>query len=165
MSNLRRYDSCGKPYFITSVTHNRLPILSGNETTLLQSINDSQPRYSCTSIAWIILPDHFHLIIDINESDISQIMHYIKQSFSIKYRNQIDMSAGRFWQYRFWDHIIRNQKDFNRHVDYIHFNPIKHGLTKRPFEYQFSSIHQFGDLYQSDWGNSEPDDLKGIGQE
>jgi putative transposase len=142
-----------------------LPIFAGNETMLLQSMYDSYARYSCTLMAWIIMPDHFHLIIDVNNSNISKPIHYIKQSFSQKYRNRIDKSAGRIWQYRFWDHIIRNQEDFNRHLDYIHFNPIKHGLTNRPFEYKFSSIHQFGDFYKSDWGNSEPGDLKGIGHE
>jgi putative transposase len=51
--------------------------------------------------------------------------------------------------------------DFNRHLDYIHFNPVKHGLVNDPKLYQYSSIHKFADIYQSDWGVIEKPDIKG----
>jgi putative transposase len=89
-------------------------------------------------------------------------MHFIKQSFAIMYRNRIDKSAGRIWQYRFWDHIIRNDDDLRRHIDYIHYNPVKHGLCTNPFEYQFSSIHQYKEYYQPDWGCIEPKNISDI---
>jgi putative transposase len=62
------------------------------------------------------------------------------------------MIIGRVWQYRYWDHIIRNEIDLRRHIDYIHYNPIKHGLVKRPIDYVFSSIHKYREFYPADWG-------------
>jgi len=59
------------------------------------------------------------------------------------------------WQNRFWDHIIRNQDDINKHIDYIHYNPVKHGLTARPFSWEHSSIHEYKDYYGADWGVEE----------
>jgi REP-associated tyrosine transposase len=61
------------------------------------------------------------------------------------------------WQRRFWDHIIRNQTDLNKHIDYIHYNPVKHGYVNSPFEWEYSSIHVYRDkgYYQSDWGMKE----------
>ena len=65
------------------------------------------------------------------------------------------MKSGIVWQKRYWDHIIRNQDDMNNHVDYIHYNPIKHGYVNNPFDWKLSSIHNFKDIYQADWGKSE----------
>jgi putative transposase len=64
---------------------------------------------------------------------------------------------GRVWHNRFWDHVIRNQEDLNRHVDYIHYNPVRHGMVSRPFLYEFSSARNWlsRGYYQEDWGTAE----------
>jgi putative transposase len=103
------------------------------------------------------MPDHFHVIINNREGELSNIMQRIKMSFAALYRQQAGIIRGRIWQNRFWDHIIRNQEDLNRHIDYIHYNPVKHRLTNSPFDWQYSSIHEYAKekVYQPDWGRVE----------
>ena len=57
------------------------------------------------------------------------------------------------WQRRFWEHLIRNQKDFARHMDYIHYNPVKHGYVKCPHQWEYSSFHRWveNEIYEQDW--------------
>ena len=104
-------------------------------------------------MAYVILPDHFHALIDPQKCNLSNLMKRIKMSFAAKYRIKTN-SKGRIWQYRFWDHIIRNQKDLNHHLDYIHYNPVKHGITSNPFDYDNSSLHKYykDGYYTKDWG-------------
>lgn len=68
------------------------------------------------------------------------------------------------WQSRFWDHIIRDEDDLRRHVDYTHFNPVKHGLVARPEDYAHSSYRYWlkKGYYAEGWGHSEPENLKGM---
>jgi len=162
MSNIRRYDSYGKPYFITSVTYKRRAILDGYEALLCRSFERAHDKFGFDLIAWVIIPDHFHILIDAHSIAISRILHWIKQSFSMNYRKVQGPGQGRVWQYRFWDHIIRDEIDFDRHLDYIHYNPVKHAIVGKPFEYQFSSIHQYREYYQPDWGVNEAVKIEGV---
>jgi putative transposase len=152
MSNLRRYNSFGKPYFITCVTYNRRPFLLNHEEMLLQSLYRSETKFNRELIAWVILPEHFHLLVDLSSDNISSFMHWIKQSFSMNFRKLNGNGIGRVWQYRFWDHIIRDEKDLQRHLDYIHYNPVKRGLVKNPFDYHYSSINNYREYYPDGWG-------------
>jgi len=112
-------------------------------------------------IAWAVLPEHFHFLIDPNEINISDLLQRIELSFSRRYRERIGLSKGSVWQDGFWDHIIRNQSDFNRHLDYIHYNPIKHGIVKRVYDYKHSSIIKFKEFYPEDWGSAEHREIEG----
>ena len=105
--------------------------------------------------AWVILPDHFHVLTMIDKVGISEIIHNFKITYSRRYRDKY--RKGRVWQNRFWDYIIRDQVDMNRHKDYIHCNPVKHGLTNDPFEYEHSSLNKYYEdgYYQRDWGVKE----------
>jgi putative transposase len=62
---------------------------------------------------------------------------------------------GTIWQRRFWEHVIRDQRDFVNHVNYVHYNPVKHGLVKRASDWPFSSFHRYVDagLYSRGWGD------------
>jgi putative transposase len=73
------------------------------------------------------------------------------------------LAGGRIWQRRFWDHIIRNEADLNRYIDYIHYNPVKHGFAQSPFSYLHTSIHEYQKegYYQADWGAKETPGFKG----
>jgi putative transposase len=75
-------------------------------------------------------------------------------SFGLLWRKRNGLDSGRIWQNRFWDHIIRDQKDMNRHIDYVHFNPAKHGYVNSPFNWTYSSIHEYHEegFYSRDWG-------------
>jgi putative transposase len=158
MTNIRRYYRDCYTYFVTNVTIQRLPILRENENMLLESIEKHKAATSSDLMAWAILPDHFHLLVHPSQTNISLLLRKIKLSFSTRYRKQRDLQFGRVWQYRFWDHIIRDQDDMNRHIDYIHRNPVKHGIVKSPFDYPYSSIHQYREFYPVDWGVKEKDD-------
>ena len=159
MSKLRRYDPSGRPCFITIVTHKRKPRLIANADLLLKSITDIERRVSFETLAWVIMPDHVHLIIDLNGNQLSSVIQRVKMSFGALFRKRIDAHSGRVWQNGFWDHIIRDEKDLHRHMDYIHFNPVKQGYVDGAHEWQYSSIHGLREFYPPDWGESDISDI------
>jgi len=89
-------------------------------------------------------------------------MHNFKLSYSRRYR--LRHGPGRVWQNRFWEHVIRDQDNLNRHIDYIHYNPVHHGIVTDPFEYSMSSAVSWFErgYYQRDWGVREPISLDGL---
>ncbi len=101
------------------------------------------------------MPDHFHFLINPNENCISDIIKNIKLSFYKKHRYRMKID-GQVWQKRFWDHIIRDEIDLNNHIDYIHYNPIKHQETKNVIDWKYSSFRKFysNGFYDFDWGNN-----------
>jgi putative transposase len=151
MAQIKRIYVEGHPYFITSVTLYRKPILIENINLLQASIDNARKKYRFDIIAWVILPEHFHWLLNIQEQSISTIIQSIKLSFSKKY-NQRDSINRAVWQKSFWDHIIRDETDFYRHIHYIHYNPVKHGLAKTAFSYKHSSIFDYKEDYPPDWG-------------
>ena len=112
-------------------------------------------------IAWVVLPDHFHLLIGPSDNDVSDIVKRIKLSFSFRHRSDMGLGKATIWQRRFWDHITRDEKDWNSPLDYIHYNPVKHGFVKNPRDWKFSSIHDFEDNYPTDWGIVDPLEFEG----
>ena len=157
MSKLRRYPAMGRPYFITAVTHLRRPILVVNADLLHTAFDVAKERTPHDLFAWVIMPDHLHLLLDAGQIEISRIMQTLKMSFASNYRKRVGAKAGRTWQNRYWDHIIRDQEDFNHHFDYIHFNPVKHGITNSPFDWPHSSAARCFEegIYGEDWGSRE----------
>jgi putative transposase len=155
MTNIRRYLDAGNVYFLTHVTYKRMPILIEHFDLLWTAIQSVKTESPFELIAWVIMPDHMHMIIDPKNSDLPEIIRTIKLRFSGSLRSQLGMKSGRFWQYRYWDHIIRNENDFRRHLDYIHYNPVKHGLATRSIDYPHSSFSEFvaKEIYPADWGD------------
>jgi putative transposase len=109
----------------------------------------------------VVLPDHLHAILTLpSDADFSGRWRRIKGHFS---RRLIDATASlqrwpngdlALWQRRFWEHTIRDESDFSRHIDYIHFNPVKHGLVPCVRDWPHSSFHRYvreGPL-PDDWG-------------
>ncbi len=70
------------------------------------------------------------------------------------------------WQPRYWEHVVRDETDLRRHIEYIHFNPVKHGYVKAPIDWSYSSFHRYvkAGVYPPDWGTAEPE-FQGIGRE
>jgi putative transposase len=157
MTNIRRYFQTGNLYFLTHVTSSRLPILVNNFDLLWRAIEATRAKHPFDLIAWVVLPDHMHLLIDPLQCNLSGVVRKIKLVFSTKYRESLGLVSGKVWQNRFWDHRIRDQEDFNRHVDYIHYNPVKHGLVSAPMEYPYSSFREYRarGYYSDDWGVRE----------
>lgn len=154
MTNIRRYFAKGQMYFLTHVTFERQPILVDNVDLLWKAFNQNGVNDSYRLLAWSILPDHLHLLLDPQEQDVAKLTKRIKLIFSAGFRSRHGLTSGRLRQYRYWDHIIRDQDDLNRHADYIHYNPVKHGLVKDPFDYEHSSMHLFAKegIYRRGWG-------------
>ena len=153
MSNLRRLKDNRTTYFITAVTFDRRPILVEFGVLCLNSIQKVSQEKSVELIAWAILPDHFHIIVNCQSVSVSSYMQSVKQSFSAQYRVQT-CYLGRVWQLRFWDHIIRNESDLQSHLNYIHYNPVKHGVSNSPLSHGLSSASLYLEKgqYESDWG-------------
>ncbi len=112
--------------------------------------------------AVVILPDHLHAIFTLPErdSDYSGRLRGIKAAFTHGLRKgglelpSRDKTGYLLWQRRFWEHTIRDDTDFARHVDYIHYNPVKHGYVAHPAEWPHSSLSRFvrNGIVPSDWG-------------
>ncbi|MBX2850306.1 MAG: transposase [Phycisphaeraceae bacterium] len=169
MSNYRRNYIPGATYFFTVVTANRQPIFDSSDAVRLlskvvQQVLDDRPF---TRVAGVVLPDHLHAIWTLPASDLDYSTRWaaIKAGFTRQWLadggHEVDISQAQknkgsrgVWQPRFMEHTIRDEDDFSNHVDYIHWNPVKHGYVKRPIDWPWSSLHRFvreGKL-PSDWG-------------
>ena len=169
----RRARLKGGTYFFTVVTHKRVKIFnhSDNVELLRQAFRKVIKRHPFKIDAFVLLPDHLHCIWTLpkGDADFSMRWRLIKSNFSrqldhlgwIEGRNPTKTTVSRFrkneksiWQRRFWEHLIRNHQDLRRHVEYIHYNPVKHGLTKAPGEWDYSSFHRYVDkgIYDVKWG-------------
>ena len=157
MKNLRRYFSPGNTYFLTHVTYKRRTILLDSADLLWDAIHKYNEREPFQLIAWVILPDHWHLIIEPKRNDVSKLMKCIKLSFAQHHLRGQGRTSGRTWQNRFWDHMIRDDEDMRRHLDYVHYNPVKHGLVQSPIDWRYSSFSAFvkEGMYTTDWGSNE----------
>lgn len=164
MRNVRRYFKEGNTYFLTHVTYGRQPILIDHIDILRKSIDKHRNESNFKLIAWVVLPDHWHCLIDPTIYDLADLMKRIKLSFAMSYVKRIGETSGRTWQNRYWDHIIRNQEDMNNHLNYIHFNPVKHGYVTAAKDWAHSSFRDFVDAghYHIDWGVK--DDLTFTGE-
>jgi putative transposase len=120
-------------------------------------------KHPFTIDAMVVLPDHLHCLWTLpnHDSDYGVRWGLIKAAFSRKLAATERRSVSRrrrgergIWQRRFWEHAIRNEADFARHADYIHYNPVKHGWAKAPLEWEYSSFGRFVamGIYAKDWG-------------
>ena len=155
MSRLLRFYSPGYTYFVTAVSHNREPFLIEHADLLNESFRSSQTKCGSRLSAWVVLPDHLHLIVTPSDGDLSRLMHKFKLSFSRLIVNRGHLPCGPVWQKRFWDHIIPDNHDLRMHLDYIHYNPVKHNHVTDPALWEHSSFSAFRDrgLYPPGWGS------------
>ncbi|MCB2201306.1 transposase [bacterium] len=157
MQNVHRYFQPGDTVFVTLVTQRRAPLLLSESSLLLNSIRYTEKALACRFDAWVIMPDHLHAVIQSDHETASHIVKRLKEKFTRAYYARRGMRSGRFWQSRFYDHIIRDEDDLRRHIDYTHYNPVKHGRTMDPFAWEHSSLGEFlsRGLYDRDWGVQE----------
>ena len=150
--------------FLTIVTNDRIPILTDNIKLLNQSYNNVIKYYKFDLIAYSILPEHIHCIIKPTIiEEYSKIVKSFKYSFSKNYNvGLVNPTYKRLWQNRFREHTIRDENDLNIHLNYIHYNPVKHGYVKSVKDWEFSSFHKFvkKGLYDNNWGSNT--DIKEI---
>lgn len=169
MTNYCRIKIEGGTYFFTQVTHQRQPWLCTDiaRSLLRAAFIKVREKYPFTIDAIVLLPDHIHCIWTLppKDTDYATRWRLIKSDVTRQEASQLKLQASRsksrkkrgernLWQRRFWEHLIRNDTDFEQHCDYIHYNPVKHGLCHRVAEWQYSSFHRYvaQGIYPIDWG-------------
>ena len=172
MPNYRRPDAAGATFFFTVITLNRRAILTEpvSRQALRESIQEVREDMPFEIDSWVLLPDHLHAMWTLPPEDGNFSIRWgrIKKGFTSRVRSFFDEPAlltssrrmrreSTIWQRRFWDHQIRNEADYRRHMDYVHYNPVKHGLVRRAADWPYSSIHRWvkRGLYSADWGVAE----------
>ncbi len=168
-------------------TYKRQPILTIPENisrlkTAFRHVKQKRP-FEIDGI--VVLPDHVHCIWRLPEEDDDfatrwrLIKHFFSRSCSVGRMGEAERThqsgtdkvanpsrTGKrekpVWQRRYWEHLIRNEEDWRRHMDYIHYNPVKHGLVASPYDWLNSSFKKAvkRGLYERDWGSNEPDTIR-----
>jgi putative transposase len=178
----RRSQIEGATYFFTVVTHQRRELFAEPATvTLLQrAIADVRARRPFVIEAEVVLPNHIHALWTLPEADNDYPTRWrlIKEAFTRGYaqsRALPEPNASRrtkgeqaVWQRRYWEHLIRDDEDFGRHVEYIHYNPVRHGLAAAPCLWAHSTFPEWvaKGLYDANWGaDVAPDIRPGVGRE
>ena len=171
MSRYRRASVAGSSYFFTVVTYRRQPILCNDAVrialrTAIETVRTTRPF---VIDAWVLLPDHLHCIWTLpdGDADFSTRWMTIKRAVSLacreNYRRADWVTASKLkhrestiWQRRFWEHQIRDEDDLARHVDYIHFNPVKHGHTQHTKDWPYSTFHRYvrDKVYAHGWAGT-----------
>ncbi|MFW6123161.1 MAG: REP-associated tyrosine transposase [Thermodesulfobacteriota bacterium] len=158
MPNYRRAKQAGGTFFFTVVTHRRLPVLTqaNSREILRRVIHRVRLEHPFTIDAWVLLPDHMHCIwtLPCGDADFSKRWGLIKAGFTREMKRSSPQPERHWWQHRFWEHQIRGDLDFERHVHYIHYNPVKHGLVSNVKDWPYSTFHRFvrDGLYEPRWG-------------
>jgi putative transposase len=132
---------------------------------LREVIRRVRSAHPFTIHGWVVLPDHMHCVISLpdGEADFAMRIRLIKGGFSktlpaSEWRSSVrEQRAERgIWQRRYWEHLIRDEADFIAHMDYVHINPVKHGLVERVADWPYSTFHRLVDegVYPLDWSGS-----------
>jgi putative transposase len=160
----RRSKTAGGTCFFTVTLADRTSDLLIQKIDLLREvIRATRHRHPFTIVAMVVLPDHLHSLWRLPPEDAEYPKRWslIKSGFSRRMPKEESVSKSRenkrergIWQRRYWEHQIRDETDLERHVDYIHFNPVKHGYVTRAVDWQYSSIHRFiaNGWLTADWG-------------
>jgi putative transposase len=168
MSRYRRSQTPGASYFFTVATLHRQPLLTEEpvRNALRQAIAQARRDTPFVIHAWVLLPEHLHCIWELPPGDadfgmrwslikrkVTQACGYADRPTSL---SRVTRREGGLWQRRFWEHQIRDERDFEKHVDYIHFNPVKHGHAQAVKDRPFSTFHRYvkEGLYPEDWGGT-----------
>ena len=159
--NYKRVFEKNSYIFITFVTHRRKNILIDNIECLRSAFASAKEKYDFEIFAIVIMPNHIHMIIRPKEiKDYPKIVAAIKISFTknskIEYTTKRNRESN-IWQRRYWEHTIRDENDLYKHLDYIHYNPIKHDYVKKAKDWKYSSFKKFVRMgyYDENWCNFE----------
>jgi REP-associated tyrosine transposase len=173
MPEYRRWFVPGGTYFFTVVTQDRVPIFRNPSAVRLlgKALRLVRARHPFETNAIVVLPDHIHCVWSLPRGDTnySGRWRWIKGAFTEQWLSGIGNETNRsdsrlrkgergVWQRRFWEHLLQDETDLERHVDYIHYNPVKHGYSVRPGDWPWSSFRRhvrFGQ-YPEEWGATEP---------
>lgn len=169
MPNYRRSHAAGATYFFTVVTHQRRRFLCDDDVrrALRDAVEMVRVVQPFVIDAWVLMPDHLHAIWTLpeNEADFGvrwgKIKRHVSQQCGERLHqswrlsdSKIKQHESSLWQRRFWEHQIRDEADFVRCMDYVYFNPVKHGLVERVADWPYSTFHRDvrRELYPINWG-------------
>ena len=178
MPNYRRSNTSGATFFFTLVTFQRRKILTNEQSRfwLLESVVKTRDRFPFLVDAWVLLPDHMHCMWTLPEGDFDFSIRWngIKSRFTKLAKNLLHkpelMSPSKhkhrestIWQRRFWEHQIRDDNDYEKHMNYIHYNPVKHSYVNKAADWPYSSFHRYvrNEIYSPTWGHSMPNKFAG----
>ncbi|MDZ7748158.1 MAG: transposase [Halofilum sp. (in: g-proteobacteria)] len=140
----------GTFFFTVALLDRRSDVLVRHVAELHASVAVERGRRPFRIDAYVVLPDHLHAVVTLPPADDdyagrwravkSGFVRRLRKAGVVIPRNTRGESA--LWQRRFWEHTIRDESDYRRHVDYIHFNPVKHGLAVRVRDWPYSSFHR-----------------------
>ena len=163
MPNYRRAFVPGGCWFFTvNLLERRRTLLVDHVGTLRDAVAQTRRRYPFRVDATVVLPDHLHAVLTLppHDADFSTRWRLIKTRFAKGLPKQERLSAVRkkrgergIWQRRFWEHLIRDEADYARHVEYCYINPVKHGLVTRVRDWPHASFHRDvrRGIFPEDW--------------
>ena len=165
MPDYRRNRVPGGSYFFTvALRDRRSDLLVRHINALRTAVRETRTRHPFHIDAWVVLPDHMHCLWTLPPDDDGFPLRWqaIKAGFSRLVPRPDDPRASLarkreagIWQRRYWEHTIRDDRDYAAHMDYVHFNPVKHGLAAHPGDWPYSSFGRcvaLG-LYPMDWAS------------
>ena len=177
MSHYRRSNANGATFFFTVNLADRKSHLLVDEIDRLRHAFDlARIRYPFKTIAYCVLPEHLHTVwrLPLDDADFGLRWSVIKRAFSkglpaadVRSASKIAKREKAIWQRRFWEHQIRDETDLQRHVDYIHFNPVKHRHVKRVADWPYSSFLTYvaREILPDEWAGVDADvDALGFGE-
>jgi len=166
----RRSRAAGGIFFFTLNLNDRsATLLVDHIGSLKQAVREVKVRHPFDILAMVVLPDHLHALWRLPDDDGDYPLRWslIKAGFSrqlppletVNLSRRLKRERG-VWQRRYWEHRIRDEQDLQRHFDYIHFNPVKHGHAPRAVEWPHSSIHRYvrAGVLPVDWAGQRDDD-------
>jgi putative transposase len=171
MPNYRRNRIPGGTYFFTvNLLERKSGLLVKHIGELREAVRVVRKKQPFHIDAWVVLPDHMHAIWTLPSGDdrYSDRWRAIKKAFSKALPKTEYLSQSRIkrhergiWQRRFWEHTIYDDTDYTAHMDYVHYNPVKHGWASSVREWPYSSFHRLVKMgvYPLDWAGSDADSL------
>lgn len=168
MPDYRRNRVPGGTYFFTvNLRDRRSNLLITHIDALRQAVRDTKAAMPFHIDAWVVLPEHLHCLwtLPAGDADFPNRWRAIKTAFTRSLptgeaRTQVMPRRGErgIWQQRYWEHTIRDERDYAAHMDYIHFNPVKHGLVQHPAAWPYSTFRYCVSqgLYPTDWTGGGP---------
>jgi putative transposase len=168
MPNYQRAYVPGGTFFLTVATYERRPLFAdaANVERLRRAVRKVKQELPFDFVAAVVLPDHFHFLWTLPEGDSEypKRIGRIKVEFTHSLRGvdalPVHVSASRrrhresdVWHRRYWEHTVRDEHDFEMHLDYIHYNPVKHGLCRCPHQWPYPSFRKWvaRGVYAPDW--------------
>jgi putative transposase len=169
MDYLRVWHQGGTYFFTVNLLQRKSnDLLVRHIQILREAVKSVKERHPFEIHGWVVLPEHFHCVLELSseDSDYATRLRLIKMGFSkilpkTERRSAVRVKWGErgIWQRRYWEHLIRDEADYRAHLDYIHYNPVKHGWVKQVKDWPHSTFHRWvtQGVYPLDWSGCEGD--------